>query len=415
MTFADGQPKRAVAWRGAQLALVRGLAFVRLLALASLVGPEAFGLWAIALAAVNTLATVSELGLIPALVQRAEIDDDQRAAAWTVGLGRAAVIAAGLALAAPWVASLFDQPRAAPWIALVAARPLIEAAASIRVADLQRSLAFRALFAVHGAGAVVETLVAVGLAWWAPEHGVRALVVGLLAGAATQVVVSYGVAPWRPRLSLDLGAARPLVHYGRWVLASGIVSTLGGVVLQAVIARRLGTEALGVYHLAMKVAFLPSELASTVVGAVAFPVFARLQDQLDRVADAFRRTLQAVGVVLVPVHAALWLAAPILVELLGERWQGTAPVLRWLLVVGVVGLFGDVAVPLFQGLGRPQWVTALEAVQSATLIALAAWLTVSYGVVGAAWAWLVAIGLSQFLAIERAGRLLGRMSRGVSS
>ncbi|MEM8934513.1 MAG: oligosaccharide flippase family protein, partial [Acidobacteriota bacterium] len=159
-----GLPNQAVAWRGTQLVLVRGLAFVRLLVLAALVGPDAFGLWAIALAAVNTLATVSELGLIPALVQQSTIDDRQRAVAWTVGLGRAALIAAGLALAAPWVAALFDQPRAAPWIALVAVRPLIEAMASIRVADLQRALAFRGLCTIHGAGAVVETSVALGLA-----------------------------------------------------------------------------------------------------------------------------------------------------------------------------------------------------------------------------------------------------------
>lgn len=402
----EGTPRDAVLWRGAQLVLVRGLAFLRLLALAALLGPEAFGLWAIALAAVNTLATVTELGMVPALVQRDEIGPKHRSAAWTVGLLRAAVLSAGLALAAPWVARLFDEPLAAPWIALVALRPLVEATASVRLADLQRALRFRGLFAVHGAGAVVETTVALGLALVFPGQGVRALVVGLLAGGVAYSIASYVAAPWRPSLRLAPDAARPLVRYGRWVLASGIVSTLGGVFLQAVISRRLGTEALGIYHLAMKVAFLPSELASTVVGAVTFPLFARLQANTRRAAGLFHRTLRRLAATLGPVHLALFLVAPFLVDLLGARWADTVPTLRILLVVGLAGLFGDAAVPLFQGLGRPQWITALEALQSVSLIALAAWLTSVHGVEGAALAWLAAVAVSQIPALALARRLL---------
>jgi len=75
---------------------------------------------------------------------------------------------------------------------VLAAKPLIDASASIRIAELLRDLNYRRLTLVSLPAAAVETVVSIALA---TTLGVWALVVGTLAGGAAGVVFSYLLAP----------------------------------------------------------------------------------------------------------------------------------------------------------------------------------------------------------------------------
>ena len=57
-------------WRAVQLGGVQAIYFVRLLILARLLAPNAFGLVAIAMVVIGIVARVTDVGMIPALVQR---------------------------------------------------------------------------------------------------------------------------------------------------------------------------------------------------------------------------------------------------------------------------------------------------------------------------------------------------------
>jgi lipopolysaccharide exporter len=385
----------ALIWKAIQLAGTKGLFFVRTLILAALLAPADFGLFAIAVSAVGFLITITELGMIPALVQRPEVEDIHYAAAWTVGMARALAVSTVLVLAAPVIAGLFAEPRAAAILRVLAAKPLIDASASIRIAELLRDLKYSRLALVSLPAAAVETVVSITLG---TRLGVWALVVGTLAGGAAGVVLSYILAPYRPRLVFDARAIRPLIHYGRWVFLTAVVAVSANSLTQVVISRQLGAFELGLYFLATKLAFAPYELAAQILGEVAFPLFARIQSDRLLVTRAFRSILVGIVTVLLPMYVLLISLAPWFVqEVLGERWRGTEPLIQVLGLVGLVGLFGELCVPLFRGLGHPKWVVVLELVQSGLVIALL-WMAIGrYGAVGAALAWLTGIAVSQLL------------------
>jgi O-antigen/teichoic acid export membrane protein len=394
----------AMRWRALQLGGVQAINFLRLLILAKLLAPEAFGLLAIATIAIGVFMRLSDVGMIPALVQREHVTPEQRDGAWTVGLLRAALVAAVLFFAAPTVALLFNEPLAAPIIQALALRPLVEAAASIGIARLTRELRFRELAIVYVPGAVVDLCVAVALA---PTLGVWALVAGALAGSATTVVLSYVLAPHRPRLSLRWAEIAPLVDYGRWVLAAGIVSLAGTLLTQLAISRMLGSAALGLFFLAAKVAYLPIEAASAVIAAVAFPMFARLKDDLRRTTEAFAGLLGGMFLLLLPVYALVFALAPLLEQALGERWMGTAAIVQILAVAaGITSILGELCAPLLMGRGRADQAFHLEWVQTGGLL-LALWPSLLWlGLPGAPVAWVVGNALSMLLAFALVRRLL---------
>jgi O-antigen/teichoic acid export membrane protein len=377
---------------------------LRLLILAWLLSPDDFGLLAIATTAIGFLLHVTDIGMIPALVQGDEIEEKHYNAAWTVGISRTLAITLLTILAAPFIAQLFAEPRAVPIIQVLAIRPLLEALSSIKVAKLTRQLQFQPLAILKLVEAVVTTVVSIALA---KSYGVWALVVGTLAGSFSYLFVSYLVAPHRPQVSFHWTVAKSLIRFGRWVFLTGLIVMAGNYVLRIVISRQLGTVELGLYFLAAQLAFLPAEAASEVVGTVAFPLFARLQNDLQQATRIFQMVLSGLAILLFPICALLIVLAPTLVqEVLGTRWTGTVQVIQVLALVSMIGIFGEVTLPIFNGFGKPYNVTIIEIVQSTSVIALVWSLTSFFGLVGAALAWLPTAIVSQTVSAILIRRLL---------
>jgi PST family polysaccharide transporter/lipopolysaccharide exporter len=102
----------AVRWRMAQLIGVNAIFLLRVLVLARILAPDAFGLLAVALVPIGILLQASELGMIPALVQSKAPERRHYDVAWTIGFARG-LLTAGLVFAvALLVAGVAGEPRA---------------------------------------------------------------------------------------------------------------------------------------------------------------------------------------------------------------------------------------------------------------------------------------------------------------
>jgi O-antigen/teichoic acid export membrane protein len=409
--MTDGPPSfarqtgSAVTWQTLQLVGVNAVHVMRLAVLAHLLSPDDFGLLAMGIVSVELLLQATDLGMMAALVQRGPATDSNYDAAWTIGVIRGVCLSALLFVMAPLAGIVFQAPRAPEVVRALAIRPILQAAASIRMADLVRTLDFRAIMLLKLCEAVTIAVVSVVLA---RPLGVWGLIAGTLAGPVVATVMSYGLAPYRPRLTLDRRSVRPLIGFGRWVFLTSIFAAVGNLILQAAISRELGAEQLGLYFMAARLVYLPLEVLGEVVGTVAFPLYARLQSNVEEATAVFRRLLIASSAVGYPSLAVIIAFAPSLDAVLGSAWTGTSGIIRILAVSAVVGLVGDLAVPVYKGFGRPQFVTALELVQS-TLVTVLVWPCVThYGVVGAAVAWLPAALASQLLNLRLLSIVLRR-------
>ena len=267
----------AMVWKLVQMGGVKVIYMVRLLVLAILLTPTDFGLVAIATSATGFLLGLTNVGLIPAVVQAENMDDEKYDAAWTFDMSRSFIVATLTIIFSPVIADIFAEPLAVPIIQALALRPLIESLTSIKVAALNRNLTFRPLAYLRIVEAIFNTVVSIALAKFI---GVWALVFGPITGALAMVIASYILVPYRPRITLNWHAIKPLMNFGGWILITGLVAMVGSYGLRIAISRQLGAEGLGLFFIAVQLAYLPSEVASEAVGAVAFPLFARLQSNV---------------------------------------------------------------------------------------------------------------------------------------
>jgi len=387
----------AMMWQAFQMGGVKVLYMVRLLVLAILLTPADFGLIAIALAATGFLLNLTNFGLIPAVVQAENMEDSRYDAVWTFDMTRSVVVTGLTIVFASLIAEIFAEPRAVPIIQVLALRPMIESLMSIKVAALNRNLTFRPLAFLKIIEAIFNAIISISLANF---YGVWAMVYGTIGGAAAMVIASYILAPYRPRILYNWGLVRPLLKFGGWLLITGVLAMAGNFVLRIVISRQVGAEGLGLYFLAAQLAFVPSEIASEVVGTVAFPLFARLQSSIQQAARAFQAILTGLMALLYPISALILVLSPILVQdILGAEWQGTVPLIQILALVTMIGLLGDATIPLVKGFGQSYRITQIELVQSSSLILMIWFFTSRYGTLGAALAWLPAIIAVQILCL----------------
>lgn len=383
----------ALVWKAADSAAVKLIFLVRLVVLARLLSPDDFGLLAIAVSALGLLLALSEFGMIPALVQRSTVSESDLNVAWTIGVLRAIAVVLVVSVSAPWIATIFDDIRATEIIRVLALGVLIDALASIRIAVLTRQLDFRALAALRLTKAIVNTVVAIALA---PSIGVWALVAGALSGSLASTAISYAVAPHLPRLRWHWSAAASLLAFGRWVFVTGVVVVGANAVLRAIVARTVGVAELGVFFMADRLAYLAVEAMEGVAGSVAFPLYARLQDRIEKARTALRAALVATSAVLIPAGLLLAAIAPGLTEyVLGDRWAGAAPVIQVLAIANAMGIFTTASLPLLNGFGMPSGTAMVRAVESGLAIFLVWILADGYGLLGVAYALLIAVVAAQ--------------------
>ena len=384
-------------WKGFQLTGNKLIFLVRTIILARILAPEDFGLMAIALVAVSFLTGITNLGMVPALVQSNHVDERTYDTAWTIGMIRAIAITVIVFVAAPWIATAFAEPRATELIKVIAIRPVLNAASSIKVAKITRELRFRSITVLNLADALVNTILSIAMA---PNLGVWALIGGTLAGQCATLGLSYVIAPHHPQILFDREALKSLVNFGQWIFFTGVIAVGGNSLLQLVISRSLGVAELGLYSLATKLAFLPYEISSEVIGSVAFPLYSRLQSDLKQAARVFRSLLAGMWAIIVPICLLLIALTPVIVnEILGPKWGGTAPVIRLLALVNVITLLSDSISPILNGVGLPQKTTIIEACQYMLLISLIWGFTRRFGVSGAALAWLISGSFSQWISL----------------
>jgi hypothetical protein len=93
-------------------------------------------------------------------------------------------------------------------------------------------------------------------------------------------------------------------------------------------------------------------------------------------------------------------------HILGERWQGTEPIIQLLAIIGILGLVTDIVVPAFKGLGYPFKFALIEGAQSLLLVLFIYLFIPSWGLIGAPLAWFPAIFGSLLVAVFYLHRIL---------
>jgi O-antigen/teichoic acid export membrane protein len=384
-----GRASKGVFWVFLLRAVQLLLQTVKLMVLAHLLDPYNFGLMGIALLTMAVVETFSTTGFEAALIQKKEDIRSYLDVAWTVLVFRGFVLFTLLYLIAPHAATFFDEPEAAPIIRVVGISVVFKALTNIGVVYFQKEMEFHRTFVHTLSGTLADISVAIPAAFLL--RSVWALVFGSLAAAIVRLVVSYVIHPYRPHLSFNNRQFRELFGFGKWLLGSTVVVFLARQGDDAFLGKVLGASALGFYQMAYRFADLPGSEVG-VLSRVAFPAYSKLQGDIAKLKTAYLKMVGCVSFLCLPLAGGIFALSPEFTQIfLGDKWMPMVPVLRILIISGMIKVPMDTCGALFNGMGRPDISFRLVLVRVITLAVIIYPLTMRWQITGTALAVVLAI------------------------
>lgn len=342
------------AWISSLKIIGKVLSLIRLIIIGRILAPSDFGLMGIALLTMSALETFSTTGFSQALIQKKENTHNYLDAAWTVLIIRGFIIFILLYLAAPYVAVFFHSPAVRPIIQVLGFTVFIHAFANIGVVFFQKELEFNKIFISRFVGISTNFIVAILAALIL--RSVWALVLGLFAENVVNLIVSYLIHPYRPHFSKDFGKVKELFGFGRWVLGSNILIFIGEHIDDIFVGRVLSAMALGFYQMAYRISNMIETEITQVISSVAFPAYAKIQDQKARLQKAYFRIMRLTLSISLPITAGMVLLAPEFTQIfLGDKWIPMVKAMQLLAVAGLIKSVVSTGSPLFTGSGHPNY------------------------------------------------------------
>ena len=257
---------------------------------------------------------------------------------FVVNLVLGAAMAALVFITAGPIAGVLDSPHAENIVRAMSGLTLVGALGQIHHSLLRRHLQFGKIALVAACAAVANTLVAVTSA--VLGAGVWALVLGVAAQVIVGTVMVWVFNPYRPRLRVDLECLRSIQGYSLNLFGTNMLTFAFGQADKLLVARFLGSTALGVYSLALRTITYPVLSVGNVVGEVVFPAFSRHQDNDETLRSGYIRASRAIALVTFPLMFGLAaVATPATMMVLGPHWVALPPLI-W--VLGPVGALQSV-------------------------------------------------------------------------
>lgn len=352
--------------------------------LARFLSPADFGVMGIALLLIAIMTRISDPGIEPALIQRERDNIDEFLnTAWTTQLVRTTGIAVLLLFAAPLVAAFFGSPQVEPVLQVLALSVVLQYVRNPAVVYFKKELEFHKQFVYQLSGTIVNFTVAIALA--VSLGNVWALVAGVVAGRATTTTISYLMDGYRPKLAFDEEKFWSLFGFGKWMWATGFVVLVATIGDDTFVGWYLPAAALGLYQMAFRLSNAPATEVTHVISGVMFPTYSKVQNNTEKLREAFLGTVRVVYVITIPMAIGILLvASEFTAVVLGESWLPMVPAMQIMALAGAARAIAATGGAVFQGVGQPEWDFRMNLIRAAVIVLTVFPLTGRFGITGAA-------------------------------
>ncbi|MGB3470394.1 MAG: oligosaccharide flippase family protein [Erythrobacter sp.] len=369
------------------------LAFAGLLILVRLLGPEAYGIFAIALICVGFCEIVvgghTGDGIVSIAELRASHTHSLFGLLATVGLAAGA----GLWLAQDLLAQAFGVEQAGPVIAAASALPLLSAMTTVPAQLLARDVRFSVLSTGTGLGAVAAIGAGVygALSGW----GVFSLVFMEYVRRTVILLVAVYATRWRPGCDFHRADAWEITRPALGRVENRAVQYVSSEAMpRTLIGAVLGPDMLGIYVIAKRLLDQLNNVLSGPISAVSMPAFALARGNSEELRRIMSKAIRGSTLVFWPALIGLLIVSPTLLPLLfGEQLDGLVVVVQILIIASLRTPLSGFTSALFIGLGDQRTVSRLQWISlgiGAILLAIG----LQYGLIGAS----LALAARQWLA-----------------
>lgn len=359
MSTLKDKTVKGVIWSSIDRFTTKGISFVFSMLIARMLLPSDYGVIAMLGIFMAISSCFIDSGFGTALIRKKDRTETDFCTVFYFNIVVSCFFYVLLWLASPYIARFYDMPLLESVTKVWGLNLIVNAFGGIQNAKLSIAIDFKSRAKISVITTLFTGIVGLWLAY--RGYGVWALVYQGLASAVLNVILLWSIVRWRPQLIFSWKSFKELFSFGSKLLASGLLDTIYNNVYTLVIGKFYSASALGVYSRADSLAQFPSSNITGVLQSVTFPVLSTIQDEEERLANAYRRFLRLSAFIIFPLMLGLSAVAdPFIRLVLTDKWEGAIYLLQILCFALMWYPIHAINLNLLQVKGRSDYFLKLE-------------------------------------------------------
>ena len=312
-----------------------GITFLVGLVLARLLTPSEYGIMAILTIFIAVSNSIVDSGFSNALIRKTDARRVDYNTVFLFNLLVSGLLYVVLFLAAPAISRFFKEPLLVEVMRVIGWVLVINALAIIPRTLFVKEVNFKTQTKVSLIASISSGVIGIGMAL--AGLGVWSLVGQQLSRQLLNTLFLWIYCTWRPAWEFSMQSFKELFGFGSKILLSGLLNTIFNEIYSLVIGRCYTSAQLGQYTRANQFNQIFSSNLTTVIQRVSYPVLSSIQDESERLREAYRKVIKST--MLISFACMLGLAAvarPLILILIGEKWL---PAVGFLQIICFSGMF----------------------------------------------------------------------------
>lgn len=321
-------------WSGIDTLGLNGIRIIITLILARLLEPKDFGI----LGMLNIFMALSDVliqsGFIQTLIRKPNIVDEDYSTTFLFNLFVSIFLYLLIFFSSPLIADFYNEPKLLVITRVVALSIIFNALGVIQYVYITRSLDFKKLAKINLSSTLISGIIGIIMAYLG--YGVWSLVIQLLSKSIGMSLLYWLAGEPIKKFDFSLLHLRENFGFGSKIALASIIGTTMDNLYYIIIGKVYTADSLGYYYQARKFSDLPSKTIAQIFQKVSFPVLSSIQNDMQKLQNAYRRFNKMIYFISFPILAMMFLIAkPLILITLSSKWEEVIPFFQILCFAGM--------------------------------------------------------------------------------
>lgn len=339
-----------------------GITFIAGIILARLLSPREFGLIGMITVFIAVSESFINSGFSSALIRKKNCTDTDYSTVFYFNFAAGILFYIILFASAPAISVFFNEPQLKSIVQVLGIILIIDSFTLIQRTILTKRIDFKLQARISIIASVCSGIIAIYMAF--SGYGVWSLVAQRISRQSLNSIFLWLWNRWRPQLIFSMQAFKELFGFGSKLLISGLIDTLYRNIYYLVIGKFFSAQDLGYYTRADDFKRIPSQNLNTIIGRVTYPILSSIQDDKPRLKKNYKKLIRSTMLVTFTLMIGMAaVARPMILSLIGEKWETSIIYLQMLCFVGMMYPLHALNLNMLQVSGRSDLFLRLEVIK----------------------------------------------------
>lgn len=321
-------------WSAVDYFSKQGIQLVISFIIARMLHPSDYGLIAMVWIFIDLANKLVDSGFSNALIQKQNRTEIDLSTVFYFNIVISIAIYSFIFVLSPVIASFYNTPELVIILKIMSLVVVVNSFAAVQKAILTINLDFKRLAKISVSAGFISGVVALYMAY--TGYGAWTLVTQQLLLSLITMILLWFTSTWHPIFVFSVSSFRNLFGFGSKLLVGSIIHSLYTNLYSLIIGKVFSASQLGLFNRANSIAQLPADNITTVFERVSYPIECELQDEDQRLSNAFFKFIRMASYILFPIlFCIIVVATPLVKLILTDKWLPCVPFLQLICIANM--------------------------------------------------------------------------------